>query len=57
MNSIVYFDEPEAALHPSAISALLDIVAILAERGIQFFLASHSYFVVKKLYLRSSNLT
>ena len=50
-NSIVLIDEPESALHPEAISDLLDIVAVLAERGIQFFLASHSYFVVKKLYL------
>lgn len=50
-DSIVLIDEPEAALHPTAISQLLDIVAMLAERGIQFFLASHSYFVVKKLFL------
>lgn len=50
-NSIVFIDEPEAALHPVAVSQLLDIIAVLAERGIQFFLASHSYFVVKKLYL------
>ena len=50
-NSIVFIDEPESALHPMAISQFLDIVAVLAERGIQFFLASHSYFVVKKLYL------
>jgi AAA15 family ATPase/GTPase len=49
--SIIFFDEPEAALHPVAITRLLDIVAILAESGIQFFLASHSYFVVKKLFL------
>lgn len=49
--SVVFIDEPEAALHPTAISKLLDIVAVLAEAGIQFFLASHSYFVVKKLYL------
>lgn len=49
--SIVLIDEPESALHPVAISDLLDIVAVLAERGLQFFLASHSYFVVKKLYL------
>jgi hypothetical protein len=49
--SIVFIDEPESALHPTAISELLDIIAVLAERGIQFFLASHSYFVVKKLYL------
>ena len=48
---MVIIDEPESALHPTAISDLLDIVAMLAERGIQFFMASHSYFVVKKLFL------
>jgi hypothetical protein len=50
-NSLVFVDEPEAALHPAAISQFLDIIALLADRGLQFFLASHSYFVVKKLYL------
>jgi len=50
-SSIVFIDEPESALHPVAVSKLLDIVAVLAQRGIQFFLASHSYFVVKKLFL------
>ena len=50
-SSIVLIDEPESALHPVAVSQFLDIVAVLAKRGIQFFLASHSYFVVKKLYL------
>lgn len=49
--SVVLIDEPESALHPAAISRLLDIVAMLAERGIQFFMASHSYFVIKKLCL------
>lgn len=49
--SVVFIDEPESALHPDAIGTLLEIVAILAERGIQFFLASHSYFVVKQLFL------
>ena len=49
--SVIFIDEPEAALHPAAISKFLDIIAMLAERGIQFFLASHSYFVIKKLAL------
>lgn len=49
--SVIFIDEPESALHPVAIARLLDIVALLADRGIQFFIASHSYFVVKKLYL------
>ena len=50
-NSIIFIDEPESNLHPQAISQLLDIIAMLAKHGIQFFLASHSYFVVKKLFL------
>lgn len=50
-DSIIFIDEPESALHPSAVSELMEIIALLASRGIQFFLASHSYFVVKKLYL------
>jgi AAA15 family ATPase/GTPase len=50
-NSIIFIDEPESALHPEAISKLLDIIAILAQHGIQFFMASHSYFVIKKLFL------
>lgn len=50
-NSIIFIDEPESALHPVAISKLLDIITLLSEGGIQFFLASHSYFVIKKLFL------
>lgn len=50
-NSIIFIDEPESALHPVAISKFLDIIAMLAEFGIQFFMASHSYFVIKKLFL------
>lgn len=49
--SIVFFDEPEAALHPKAVSELLDMVMLMADAGVQFFLASHSYFVIKKLLL------
>ena len=51
INSIVFMDEPESALHPGAVFKFLEIVGILASRGIQFFMASHSYFVVKKLFL------
>ncbi len=49
--SVIFIDEPESALHPVAISQLLEIISILAEKGIQFFIATHSFFVVKKLYL------
>lgn len=55
--SVVFIDEIESALHPHAISQLLDIVVSLSEIGIQFFIASHSYYVIKKLYIisRKSN--
>lgn len=49
--SIIIFDEPEAGLHPAAVSELMDIILLLAETGIQVFIASHSYFVLKKAYL------
>lgn len=50
-DSIVFIDEPESALHPEMISKFMDIVMTLSKRGLQFFIASHSYFVIKKLYL------
>lgn len=49
--SIVFMDEPESALHPEAISKLMDIIFELAQRGVQFFIATHSYFVIKCLYI------
>lgn len=52
-NSIVFIDEPESALHPTAIIKFLDIVSSLASFGVQFFISTHSYFVLKKLLLIS----
>ncbi len=52
-DSRIFIDEPEAALHPQAISELMEIITLLAECGVQFFIATHSYFVIKKLFLKS----
>ena len=49
--TILFIDEPEANLHPEAIIRLLDGLAALAEDGAQIILATHSYFVINKLYL------
>ena len=50
--SIIFIDEIESALHPDAICAFLDVIDIIAnEMKIQVFISSHSYFVIKKLYL------
>lgn len=50
-SSIVFIDEPESALHPEALTKFMDIIYALSTTGIQFFIATHSYFVLKKLML------
>ncbi len=49
--SVIIIDEVESNLHPSMIARFLDAIAILAGSGVQFFIASHSYFVIKRLYI------
>lgn len=49
--SVVIIDEAEANLHPEMIARFMDIVYMLAKGGLQFFITSHSYFVIKKLYI------
>lgn len=49
--SVLFIDEPEAMLHPHAIVEFMEILHLLAGQGIQIFLASHSYFVLKALYV------
>lgn len=49
--SVVFIDEPESALHPAAISKFMNIIYELSLTGMQFIMATHSYFVLKKLYL------
>ncbi len=50
-HSVIIIDEIEANLHPSMITKFLDAVYMLAESGVQFFIATHSYFVIKRLYI------
>ena len=51
-NSIIFIDEIESALHPRAVCQFLDMLDIIAnEMGVQVFITSHSYFVIKKLFL------
>lgn len=50
-NSVIFIDEPESALHPKAIETFMEIVLLLSKKRIQFFMASHSYYVIKKLFL------
>ena len=55
-HSVVFIDEIESALHPSAICQFLDMInAIAKSMDMQFFISSHSYFVIKKLALIAMN--
>lgn len=50
--SVLFIDELESALHPDAICEFLEMLAeISREMGIQIFISTHSYFVIKKLAL------
>lgn len=51
-DSIIFIDEIESALHPKAVCQFLDMIDNIAnEMGMQVFITSHSYFVIKKLFL------
>jgi energy-coupling factor transporter ATP-binding protein EcfA2 len=49
--SVLFIDEPEAMLHPQAIVEFMEILYLLSQQQIQIFMASHSYFVLKSLYV------
>ena len=46
--STIFIDEIENALHPALISKFIEMVYLLAKAGIQFFISTHSYAVIKK---------
>lgn len=50
-NSTIIIDEIEANLHPAMINRFLETIYILSEAGLQFFISTHSYFVIKRLYI------
>jgi predicted ATPase len=47
--TVLFLDEPETNLHPRAISVLIDVLFQLGQAGVQVYLATHSYFVLKQL--------
>lgn len=50
-DSVVIIDEAEANLHPALVFQFMEILVQLAKAGLQIFLSSHSYFVIKSLYV------
>lgn len=48
-STILLIDEPEANLHPLAIITLVEMLFNLSQAGIQIYLSTHSYLVIKQL--------
>jgi len=47
--TILFMDEPETALHPDAVRQMVEMLVAMSKAGVQIFLATHSYFVIKQL--------
>jgi AAA15 family ATPase/GTPase len=48
-DSVLYIDEPEVNLHPRAIIEFANALHKIAESGVQIYLTTHSYFLLKRL--------
>lgn len=52
--STLFWDEPEANLNPSLIRTLVEILLHLQTQGVQVFIATHSYVVLREFGLQKS---
>jgi len=50
--SVLYWDEPETNLNPSLMDEVIGILLELARRGVQIFLSTHDYIILKELDLQ-----
>jgi len=50
--SVLFWDEPETNLNPRMYGTLMDILLELQRSGVQVFLATHDYVILKELDLR-----
>ena len=50
--TVLFWDEPEANLNPSTLEHVVGILIALAKMGVQIFLATHSFIVLKELELQ-----
>ncbi len=53
--SVLFWDEPEANLNPQLIKIVVEIILELQRMGIQIFLATHDYVLLKEFDLQALN--
>ena len=54
-DTILFWDEPEANINPKLIPTLIDIILELARNGVQIFLATHEYNIIKYLSMKKES--
>ena len=50
--SVLFWDEPETNLNPKLYGGLIDVLLDLQRHGVQIFLATHDYVILKEIDLR-----
>ena len=53
--SVLFWDEPETNLNPSLFGVVVDVLLKLQRLGVQIFLATHSYVLLKEIDLRKED--
>ena len=51
--SVLFWDEPETNLNPKLFGVLMEVLLELQRAGVQIFLATHDYVILKELDLRA----
>ena len=51
--SVLFWDEPEANVNPKLMDEIVDVLLRLARSGVQIFLSTHSYVILKELDLQA----
>jgi len=46
-NSILFWDEPEANMHPKLIDDIVSFLVMLSNRGMQIFISTHSPYIIE----------
>jgi Recombinational DNA repair ATPase (RecF pathway) len=52
--SVLFWDEPEVNVNPKLMDEIVDVLLRLARSGVQIFLATHSYVILKELDLQAT---
>ena len=51
----LFWDEPEVNLNPKIMDEVVEALLMISRRGVQVFLASHSYVILKELEVKQYN--